>query len=85
MYFAASWSMISHAASPSSHSTTRPRTMTGSNELPSGAMDSATLGSRRRLRALRESGPVRKTIRSPWVPIHRGTVCGEPSGRTVAR
>ena len=54
MYFIEIWSMISQAASPSSHSTTRPRTMTGSNGLSAGARDSATRGSRRRLRALRE-------------------------------
>jgi len=42
MYLVDNWSMISHAASPSSHSATRPRTITGSNGLSAGAMDSAT-------------------------------------------
>jgi hypothetical protein len=51
VYFVAIWSMISHAVSPSSHSVTRPRMMTGWNGLSAGARDSATRGSRRRLRA----------------------------------
>src|SRR6478752_7555387 len=76
--------MISHPASPSIHSTTRPRTTTGSNGLSVGVSDRATRGSRRRLRALRERGPVRKTIWSPRVAIQSGTVWGEPSGSTVA-
>jgi hypothetical protein len=34
VYFVASWSMIAHAASPSSHSTTRPRMAMGEQQLP---------------------------------------------------
>jgi len=37
------------------------------------------------LRALREPGSVRNATRSPSMPIHTGTECGEPSGRTVAK
>src|SRR6476646_2723648 len=77
--------MISQAVSPSSHSVTRPRMMTGWNGLSAGARDSATRGSRRRLRALRERGPVKKISWSSWVATKSGVVWGEPSGRTVAR
>src|SRR4051812_14213105 len=85
MYLAAIRSTISQASSPSSHSTTRPRITIGSNGLSAAVSDSATRGSRRRLRAFCESGPVRETTWSPWVSTHSGTVCGEPSARTVAR
>src|SRR4051794_19233615 len=78
-------STIAQPSSPSIHSTTRPRTTIGSNGLSTGVKDSATRGSRRRLRALRECGPVRKTILSSRVLTKIGTACGEPSGRTVAR
>src|SRR4051812_7426005 len=77
--------MISQAVSPSSHSVTRPRMMTGWNGLSAGARDSATRGSRRRLRALRERGPVKKINWSSWVPTKTGVLWGEPSGKTVAR
>src|SRR3954447_10678700 len=85
MYFIAMRSTISQPASPSIHSTTRPRMMTGSYGLSAGARDSATRASRRRLRAFWESGLVRKTILSSRVLTQSGIECGEPSGRTVAR
>jgi hypothetical protein len=85
MYFIAIRSTISQAASPSIHSTTRPRTMIGSNGLSTGVIESATRGSRRRLRAFRESGPVRNAMCSPTVVTHSGIECGAPSGSTVAR
>src|SRR6185437_6166946 len=85
MYLVAIRSTISQAASPSSHSVTRPRTITGLKGLSGGASERATRGSRRRFRALRDSGPVKITTRSPSVPTKTGTQCGDPSGRTVAR
>ncbi len=85
MYLVAIRSTIAQAASPSIHSVTRPRMITGSNGLSGGVSESATRGSRRRLRALRESGPVRMAMRSPSGSTQTGTECGAPSGRTVAR
>src|SRR3954462_9715944 len=85
MYFVAIRSTISQAGSPSSHSTTLPRMMTGRNGLSAGVRESATRGSRRRLRALREPGPVRMATWSPCVAIQTGTEWGAPSGRTLAR
>src|SRR5262249_29427157 len=55
-------STIPQAAPPSSHSATRPRTMTGVKGSSGGANDSATRGSRRRFRALRDPGPVKMAI-----------------------
>jgi len=44
----------------------------------------ATRGSSPRLRALRDPGEVRNAIRSPSSPTHTGTLCGPPSGNSVA-
>src|SRR5690606_4734998 len=52
---------------------------------PVSVTDTATRGSRARLRALREPGPVRKASRPPSQPTQSGTTCGPPSGSTVAR
>jgi hypothetical protein len=54
MYFVEIRSTISQAASSSIRSTTLPRTMTGWNGLSAGVRESATRGSRRRLRVLGE-------------------------------
>src|ERR1700754_465142 len=67
--------MFSQAASPSSHSLTRPRMMTGWNGLSAGARDSATRGSRRRLRALRDRGPGKKISWWPGGPTRPGGGC----------
>src|SRR5581483_3535713 len=48
-------------------------------------MESATRGSRRVFLPFREESPVQITINSPSLPIHTGTLCGEPSGMSVAR
>src|SRR4051812_36399013 len=85
MYFVEIRSTISQAASPSIHSTTLPRTMTGWNGLSGGVRERATRGSRRRLRAFWEPGPVMMATWSPYVPIQTGTEWGAPSGRTLAR
>jgi hypothetical protein len=77
-------SMISHAASPSTRSTTRPRTAAIVNGWSWAVTEIATRGSAARLRALREPGPVRKAMRSPSMSTHTGTLCGEPSGISVA-
>jgi hypothetical protein len=53
--------------------------------LSAGAREIATRGSRRRLRALREPGPVKIAMWSPCVPMKTGTEWGAPSGRTLAR
>ncbi len=55
------------------------------NGLSRAVIEIATRGSRLRLRPLRDVGPVMNTICSPSRPTHTGTLCGPPSGITVAR
>src|SRR3954453_17911400 len=78
-------SMMASAGSPSIVSATRPRTDAIRYGFWRSTTDSATRGSRATLRALRLVGCVKKTMRPSSRPAQIGTVCGEPSGRTVAR
>ena len=77
--------MISSAASPSTVSTTRPRTWAIRYGCSWSVIENATRGSRARLRALRDAGWVKNTTCSPSMPVQTGTECGAPLGSTVAR
>jgi hypothetical protein len=76
--------MMYQASSPVIFSATRPRMIVMLNGLSYAVIEMATRGSPSRLRALREPGPVKKATWSRSSPIHTGTLCGAPSGSTVA-
>ena len=76
--------MISSASSPSTVSTTRPRTWAILYGSSWSVIEIATRGSAARLRALREPGWVKKAMRSPSSATQTGTLCGAPLGNTVA-
>src|SRR5439155_17824506 len=77
--------MTTSASSPSSVPATRPRIWAIRYGFARSTIEMATRGSRARLRALRELGWVKNAIRPSSKPTHTGTVCGDPSGSTVAR
>ena len=54
------------------------------NGLSVAVSEMASRPSRSRLRAFLDPGPVRNTTWSPSVSTQTGTLCGAPSGRTVA-
>src|SRR5262245_39155572 len=76
--------MTSSAASPSRLPTTRPRRCALRYGRSWSTTEIATRGSRSTFRALRDPGWVKKTTRPSSMPTHTGTLCGEPSGSSVA-
>jgi hypothetical protein len=85
MYLSAIRSMICQPSSPSTRRRTCPRMVAIWVGRSASTMDIASRGSRSRLRAFRDRGDVRNASCPFSTAIHTGTLCGEPSGRKVAR
>jgi hypothetical protein len=84
MYFTDIRSIASQIPSSSRRSTTRPRSHACRYGFLASSTDMATRGSCSMFFSLRVPFCVKKTMRSSSKRIQMGTLCGPPSGSTVA-